>query len=107
MLWVALHFHVPPSETLEPLAAWLCRFTPRVSLEPPQALLAELQGSLRYFGGLGGLLEKLRAGPAELGPEAPPAVAANPAAAFLRGRGKGRGFGGTTPSRTGMEGGVF
>src|SRR5258706_374773 len=38
MLWVALHFHVPPSETLEPLAAWLCRFTPRVSLEPPQAL---------------------------------------------------------------------
>src|SRR3979490_1508459 len=51
MLWVALHLHAPPSETLEPLAAWLCQFTPRVSLEPPQALLAEMEGSPRYLRG--------------------------------------------------------
>ena len=92
MLWVALHFPVPPPETLEPLAAWLCRFTPRVSLEPPQALLAELQGSLRYFGGLGGLLGKLRSGLAELGLEASLAVAATPRAALWRARGNGEGF---------------
>ena len=92
MLWVALHFHVPPPETLEPIAAWLCRFTPRVSLEPPQALLAELQGSLRYFGGLGGLLGKLRAGLAELGLEASLAVAATPRAALWLSRGNGRNF---------------
>lgn len=107
MLWVALHFHVPPSETLEPLAAWLCRFTPRVSLEPPQALLAELQGSLRYFGGLDGLLEKLRAGLAELGLEASLAVAATPRAALWRARGKGKAFEDLPLSVMGSEGGFF
>jgi protein ImuB len=104
MLWVALHFHVPPSETLEPLAAWLCRFTPRVSLEPPQALLAELQGSLRYFGGLGGLLEKLRAGLAELGLEASLAVAATPRAALWHARGNGAVFKELPLSVMGLEG---
>src|SRR5258708_39697961 len=92
MLWVALHFHVPPPETLEPIAAWLCRFTPRVSLEPPQALLAEVQGSLRYFGGLGSLMGKLRAGLDELGLEASLAVAATPRAALWLSRGNGRNF---------------
>ena len=92
MLWVALHFHVPPPETLEPIAAWLCRYTPRVSLEPPQALLAEVQGSVRYFGGLGSLMGKLRAGLDELGLEAPLAVAATPRAALWLSRGHGRDF---------------
>jgi protein ImuB len=86
MLWVALHFHVLPSETLEPIAAWLCQFTPKVSLEPPQALLAEMEGSLRYFGGLGSLMGKLRAGLDELGLEASLAVAATPRAALWRAR---------------------
>src|SRR5712671_1789621 len=90
MLWVALHFHAHPSETLEPLAAWLCQFTPRVSLEPPQALLAEMEGSLRYFGGLDGFLGKLRAGLGELGLEASLAVAATPLAALWRARGDGK-----------------
>jgi protein ImuB len=107
MLWVALHFHVPPSETLEPLAAWLCRFTPRVSLEPPQALLAELQGSLRYFGGLGGLLGELRAGLAELGLEASLAVAATPRAALWRARGNGEVFKELPLSVMGLESGFF
>jgi protein ImuB len=107
MLWVALHFHVPPSETLEPLAAWLCRFTPKVSLEPPQALLAELQGSLRYFGGLGGLLGKLRTGLAELGLEASLAVAATPRAALWRARGNGEVFKELSLSVMGLGGEFF
>lgn len=90
MLWVALHFHALPSETLEPIAAWLCQFTPKVSLEPPQALLAEVQGSLRYFGGLDCFLGKLRAGLAELRFEASLAVAATPRAALWRVRGNGK-----------------
>src|SRR3954451_17233082 len=76
MLWVALHFNPLTSGTLENLAAWACQFTPRVSLEPPEALLAEVQGSLRHLGGLDGFLAKLRAGLAELGCE--PSIAAAP-----------------------------
>ena len=56
MLWVALHLPSLPAGTLETIAAWACQFTPKVSLEPPHALLAEVQGSLRYFGGLENLL---------------------------------------------------
>ncbi|HEX7081943.1 MAG TPA: DNA polymerase Y family protein [Gammaproteobacteria bacterium] len=37
---------------LEALAAACCRFTPAVSLEPPQALLLEVLASLRLFRGL-------------------------------------------------------
>src|SRR5712691_8786903 len=97
MLWVALHFNaLPPSAfptaTLENLAAWACQFTPRVSLEPPQPLLAEMQGSLRHLGGLDGFLGKLRAGLAELRFEAAIAVAATPRAALWLARGEGRDF---------------
>ena len=42
-----------PPHALAPIAAWACQFTPRVSLEPPQELLLEVEGSLRLFGGLG------------------------------------------------------
>ena len=91
MLWVALHFHALPLDTgpgtLGNLAAWACQFTPKVSLEPPQALLAEVQGSLRYFGGLDAFLGRLRAGLGELGLEACVAVGATPRAALWRARG--------------------
>jgi protein ImuB len=90
MLWVALHFNTLPPGTLEQLAAWACQFTPRVSLEPPQALLAEVQGSLRYFGGLAELAARLRGGLGELGHEATLAVAATPRAALWRARGGNR-----------------
>src|SRR3954466_7362457 len=93
MLWLALHFpalaETKNSPALERLAAWACQFTPRVSLEPPQALLAEVQASLRYFGGLDELLGKLRAGLAALGCEASIAVAATPRAALWRARAGG------------------
>ncbi|MFY9314306.1 MAG: DNA polymerase Y family protein, partial [Burkholderiales bacterium] len=52
------------------IAAWACQFTPRVSLEPPQALLLEVEGSLRYFGGRWKFLARLRAGLSRLGFEA-------------------------------------
>src|SRR5260221_13750010 len=70
MLWVALLFPRLPPATRDPVAAWACQFTPKVSLEPPQALLAEVAGSLRRFGGPRRLLEKIRQGLGELGLEA-------------------------------------
>jgi protein ImuB len=74
---------------LESVAGWTCQFTPRVSLEPPHALLAEVAGSLRCFGGLEMLLESLRDGLKELGFEASIAVAATPRAALWKSRGEG------------------
>jgi protein ImuB len=67
MLWVALHFPLPPPGTLETIAAWACRFTPKVSLEPPQALLLEVEGSLRLFAGRDGLTQQLLKGVEEMG----------------------------------------
>jgi protein ImuB len=67
MLWVALHFPLLPPGTLEAIAAWACQFTPKVSLEPPQALLLEVEGSLRFFAGLNSLTERLRSGVEEMG----------------------------------------
>ena len=37
---------------LAALATWATQFTPAVSLAPPDAVLAEIGGSLRLFGGL-------------------------------------------------------
>src|SRR2546425_5793710 len=67
MLWVALHFPLLPPGTLEAIAAWACQFTPKVSLEPPQDLLLEVEGSLRLFAGLSPLMERLRCGVEEIG----------------------------------------
>lgn len=88
MLWVALHF--PDfGETLEPIAGWACQFTPKVVLAPPNALLAEVEASLRYFGGLDGFLTKLREGLADLGLHATLATAPTGCAALWRARGGG------------------
>jgi protein ImuB len=92
MLWVALHFRDLPPETLEPVAGWLCQFTPKVSLEPPRELLAEAQGSLRHFGGLESFLERVRAGLEDLGHEASVGVAATPRAALWHARGGAKVF---------------
>ena len=92
MLWVALHFPRLPAGTLEPIAAWACQFTPRVSLEPPCALVAEVEASLRYFGGRDALAAKLRAGLAELGFEASLALAGTARAALWLARAGGGEF---------------
>jgi len=41
---------------LEQLALWATRFTPRLSIQSPNALLLEVRGSLKFFGGLRKLL---------------------------------------------------
>ncbi|HSQ69843.1 MAG TPA: DNA polymerase Y family protein [Steroidobacteraceae bacterium] len=46
---------------LEALAGWGLGFTPRVSLERPDAVLLELRGSLQLFGGVAALLQRMRA----------------------------------------------
>ena len=103
MLWVALHFpqlrrqalsrgHAlpePEQEALAAVAAWACQFTPRVSLEPPQALLMEVEGSLRYFGGRWKFLAQLRAGLSHLGFKARIAEAPAARAALWLARGDG------------------
>ena len=71
------------------MAAWACQFTPRVSLEPPQELLLEVEGSLRYFGGRWKFLARLRAGLTRLGFEARIAEAPAARAALWLARGSG------------------
>src|SRR3990170_2885909 len=89
MLWLALHFPCLPPDALAPIAAWACQFTPKVSLEPPQELLLEVQGSLRLHGGLGALQERVAAGLAALGFSARLASAPAPPAALGLPRGEG------------------
>ena len=45
---------------LEAVASAALDFTPRVNLEPPDAVLLEVRGSLRLFGGARSLCERLR-----------------------------------------------
>lgn len=73
------------------LAEAALAFTPRVSLEPPDELLLELQGSLRLFGGLEALAEQVRRSALQLGLTARLAFAPTPRAALVGARGA-RGF---------------
>jgi len=82
MLWVALRFPLLPQAALEAIGAWACQFTPKVSLEPPQALLLEVQGSLRLFGGLESLKHRIRSGIEAMGFNAVLATAPTPRAAL-------------------------
>ena len=64
-LWAAVQwppgqFATGPAAQLAQQALLAQRFTPRVSLEPPDALLLELRGSVRLFGGLQPLLAQLQ-----------------------------------------------
>jgi protein ImuB len=89
MLWVALHLPGLTPGALEPIAAWACQFTPRVSLAPPRALVAEVQASLRLFGGREALLARWRDGLDSLGVEASLALAPTARAALWLARGGG------------------
>lgn len=72
---------------VERLAAWAGQFTSLVSIEPPRALLLEVLGSLRLFGGLEGLGETLDAEITTLGFHPRRAVAPTPRAALWLARG--------------------
>jgi protein ImuB len=62
-------FHRDPQReatALEHIALWATQFTPAVSIER-DGLLLEISGSLRLFGGLEKIVEKVRRGARELG----------------------------------------
>lgn len=68
--------------TLERLASWAGAFTSFVSLAPPAALLLEVQGSLRLFGGIEALRHRIREALRTTGHEGREAVAPTPLAAL-------------------------
>lgn len=54
-LWAGVHLSAAAPEALQRLALRAVRYTPRVSLEPPDGLLLEVKGSLHLFAGVAGL----------------------------------------------------
>ncbi len=68
---------------LAALATWATQFTPAVSLAPPDAVLAEIGGSLRLFGGLPRLSVHFTRGAHDLGYAARLAFAPTPTAALF------------------------
>jgi len=47
-------------QRLQQLAAWAEQFTSRINVQPPQALLLEVRGSVRLFGGLSAIQGQIR-----------------------------------------------
>jgi len=74
---------------LESLADWAGRFSPLVSPEAPDALLLEVQGSLRLFRGLDRLCRLVSEGLRQRGHRAQVCVAPTPLAALWLARGAG------------------
>jgi len=70
------------TEALLGVAGWAAQFSPGVALEFPDGVLLEVSGSLKLFGGLEPLLDRLRRGLAEMGWSATLAGALTPRAAF-------------------------
>ena len=85
-LWLAVR--LTDSSPTPSLACWAGRFTPRASLAE-NALLLEIGGCLRLFGGLDALHAQVVRGLAEQGIAARIAVAATPQAALWRAEGSG------------------
>jgi protein ImuB len=74
---------------LAALAAWAGKFTPNISLEPPRALLLDIEGSLRLFGGLRPIVQALARELDAMGHHAALACAPTAPAALLLARGGG------------------
>ena len=89
---IAPHLRTRPRDAsleaaaLAGLARWGGQFPPTLSLAPPDALLLEIGGCLRLFGGLAPLLERLRHGVTELGFDPVPASAPTAAGALMLAR---------------------
>ncbi|MEO8037269.1 MAG: DNA polymerase Y family protein [Betaproteobacteria bacterium] len=73
-------------QALEGLALWGEQFTPTLCLAAPAALLLEISGSLKLFGGLGALTHLVRTGLEELGFAANLTCAPTPAGALMLAR---------------------
>jgi protein ImuB len=72
-------------ETLQDIATWLAQFTPMVCPEKSGASL-EIASTLRLFGGIGQLANRIRAGMPSLGLHAAIGIAPTPLAAYLLAR---------------------
>lgn len=70
------------ARTLAALASWAQQFTPCVVLDPAPALLLEIGGCLRYFGGLPTLISRVTRELATLGHQADTGCAPTPQAAL-------------------------
>ncbi|MBV8878217.1 MAG: DNA polymerase Y family protein [Gammaproteobacteria bacterium] len=75
-----------PVQRLEELASRAQRFSPRVSLAPPDGLLLEVAGSLHLFGGVAGLRRELTGECGHLQPPPVLAFAPTPLAALTAAR---------------------
>ena len=73
-------------EALRGVATRVLAFTPHVSLAPPNAILAEIEGSVRLFGGLPRLVAQIERQAHACGCEATLALAPTPTAALLLAR---------------------
>ena len=85
-LWLGVHLRQPDGPLLQRLAVLAQRFTPRVSLEPPDGLVLEVRGSLSLFGGASRLYRAFRAGCQAAGCEPVLTLAPTPLAALAGGR---------------------
>src|ERR1700753_1608735 len=87
-LWVGAHFGdlLPVGRTLEQFASRARRFTPRVSLVPPDGLVLEVKGSLHLCNGVEGLLAALEAECIDVGMKPSLAMAPTPLAATVGAR---------------------
>jgi protein ImuB len=86
-LWAALHLpKITHARQLLQLGELAQRFTPRVSLEPPDGLLLEVRGSLHLFAGIAGLRAALAQLCGQLALEVRVAFAPTPWAALVAAR---------------------
>ena len=72
--------------TLNQLATWAGQYTPSVSLQPPDGLLLEIEGSLKLLGGMRSILAAIKRGCADMGYTVVLAVAPAVSAAWLLAR---------------------
>ena len=91
-LWVGVHLiestpgQEPVERLLERLALCAQRFTPRVSLVPPDGLVLEVKGSLHLFNGVEGLSRALASECASLGLKSMVALSPTPLSALVAAR---------------------
>jgi protein ImuB len=85
-LWAGVHLPGMDADRLAHLAARVERFTPRVSLMPPDGLVLEVRGSLHLFAGVAGLTRELTAVCRRFTGQPQLAFAATPLAALVTAR---------------------
>jgi protein ImuB len=86
-LWAGVQLPaIAPADALQRLARRALHYTPRVSLEPPDGLLLEVQGSLHLFAGVAGLRRALAEECRRLGVTCVLAFAPTPLAALALAR---------------------